>query len=167
MFPPTPTLIPPLPPTVNGPITVALVGKLSQIVGNLQFMMFPQITPSGTCFEEKFSKFSTVYSQNFERRTSQKPGALFYYPRGWTGHILWALSIIQLWKFCDSKNLIDYNSPNFERRSLAVHCFTISEAELATFYDHCTSFNTAVYDRCISPTLNCLTLECVTKPIHL
>ena len=36
-----------------------------------------------------------------------------------------------------------------------VHCFMISQPELATFYDHCTSFNTAVYDRCISPTLNC------------
>ena len=37
----------------------------------------------------------------------------------------------------------------------ALHYFTISRPELAAFYDHCTSFNTAVYGRCISPTLNC------------
>ena len=53
---PTLALIPPLSPTVNGPITVAPVGKLSQIVGNLQFMMFPQTNPWGTCFGEKFSE---------------------------------------------------------------------------------------------------------------
>ena len=65
------------------------------------------------------------------------------------------------------KKLTDYNSQNFVRRFLVsyiVHCFTISDSEPATFYDHCTSFNTAVYDRCISPTLNCSALECVTKP---
>ena len=102
------------PPTVNGPITVALVGKLSQIVGNLQFMIFPQINPSGTCLGEKFSTF---------------------------------------WKQIFKKNQI------LREKSLhaldALHYFTISRPELAAFYDHCTSFNTAVYGRCISPTLNC------------
>ena len=89
---------PPLPPTVNGPITVALVGKLSQIVGNLQFMMFPQITPSGTCFPEKFSQFwdSQKLDRSFSKLWEKKPGSgLFYDLRGWTGHILRPLYIIQ------------------------------------------------------------------------
>ena len=102
------------PPTVNGPITVALVGKLSQIVGNLQFMIFPQINPSGTCLGEKFSTF---WEQIFKKNEILREKSL---------HALDAL-----------------------------HYFTISRPELAAFYDHCTSFNTAVYGRCISPTLNC------------
>ena len=167
MFPPTPTLIPPSPSHSKWTHNCRSSGETVTNCRESPIYDVSSDHPFGHLFRGEILKILNSLFTKLERGTSQKPGALFYYPRGWTGHILRALSIIQLWKFCDSKNLIDYNSPNFERRSLAVHCFTISEAELATFYDHCTSFNTAVYGRCISPTLNCLTLECVTKPIHL
>ena len=83
------------PPTVNGPITVALVGKLSQIVGNLQFMIFPQINPSGTCFGEKLSTFW----EQILKKSKKSPGVgcttLFYDLTAWTGRILRPLYIIQ------------------------------------------------------------------------
>ena len=112
------------PPTVNGPITVALVGKLSQIVGNLQFMMFPQNNPCSTCFwgGDTLSQFQTQRIKAADRLKKKEKMR------------------IREMRVLTSNTLL--------------YCFTISEAGLATFYDHCRSFNTALYDPCISPTLN-------------
>ena len=122
---PTP---PTSPPTVNGPITVALVGKLSQIVGNLQFMMFPQNNPCSTCFwgEDTLSQFQTQRIKATDR-----------------------LNIIR-----KKREKIKFSEMRVLTSNALLYCFTISEAGLATFYDHCRSFNTALYDPCISPTLN-------------
>ena len=58
------------------------------------------------------------------------------------------------WTLYEKREKIKFSEMRRLTSNALLYYFTISEAGLATFYDHCRSFNTALYDPCISPTLN-------------